>query len=271
MIDIHVRDSNFFSEKYPERINSYFNWIWDREPVDSDITVFSDNHIKEAETSKSKVKIAWLIEPPVIDSWIYDYVRENHEIFDMVLTFDERLLKLGSKFRYYPYGTTWIADKDRNIWEKTKGISAVFSNKNMTKGHSIRHKIFGEFRDMVDFYGNIALNPIDKKLDGHKDYRFSLVVENWDGNSYFSEKLLDCMLTGAIPIYWGFPKYCEIFDPNGFVYFTDSDQLKDIIPYLSKEQYESRIDAVRANFKKALEYVDLEKSLWEAGLNEYGG
>lgn len=262
MIDIHIRDSNFFSEQYPERPHTLFNWVWDRDPVNSDITVFSDCYIREAETSASKVKIAWLIEPPVINSFIYDYVLANHNLFDLILTFDESLLGLGPKVKYYPYGTTWIVPEDRKIWAKDKLISAVFSDKNFTEGHNIRHEIFSMFKNDIDFFGAMNNNRIEHKVDGHKDYYFSIIVENWTGNSYFSEKLLDCLLTGTIPIYRGFPKSCSVFDPNGFIYFNDSSELQNIIPHLNREQYESRLEAVRYNFEKALEFIDLEKSLW---------
>jgi hypothetical protein len=269
MIDIHIRDGNFFSDKKPVRANPLFNWIWDRSPIDSDITVFSDSFIREVETSQSKIKIAWLIEPPVIDSFIYEYIKENYNLFDMVMTFDESLLSLSPKFRYYPYGTTWIENKDRKVWDKTESISAVFSNKKLSKGHAIRHSIYSGYKDQVTFFGDIDSNYIMNKIDGHKDYRFSLIVENWDGNSYFSEKLLDCLLTGTIPVYWGFPNYANFFDPNGFIYFTEFTQLSEIIPHLTPEQYESRRDAILYNFEKAKECMDLDKNLWYYCLKDF--
>jgi len=266
MIDIHIRDNNFFSEKYPERPNPYFNWIWDRELVDSNITVFSDSYVREVEKSNSRIKIAWLIEPPVINSYIYEYASKNLNLFDRVFTFDEDLLKLGDNVIYYPYGTTWIGEGDRKVYDKTKLISAIFSDKAMTEGHSLRHSIYASYRDALDFFGAINNNRIDNKIDGHRDYAFSIVVENWDGNSYFSEKLLDCLLTGSIPIYYGFPKFNSVFDPNGFIYFTEFNQLKDIIPPINMDQYKSRLDAVKNNFEIAKEYISLEKSLWDSDL-----
>lgn len=267
MVEIHIRDSNFFSERYPERPNDYFKWVWDRVPVDSDITVFSDCFIREVETSRSRVKIAWLIEPPVINSFLYDYVEKNYNLFDMLFTFDERLLGLSPKFKFCPYGTTWIPEDARRVWSKSKLTSAVFSSKRYTLGHNIRHEIFEAHKGDLDFYGEINNRRIEHKLDGHKDYMFSIIVENWAGNSYFSEKLLDCLLTGTIPIYWGYQKFSEFFDSNGFIYFTSTDQLRDILPHLNAEQYNSRLCAVKANFEEAFKYIDLEKNLWERGLS----
>ena len=44
---------------------------------------------------------------------------------------------------------------------------------------------------------------LKEKEDGLCDYMFSVAIEN--SNQYFSEKLLDCFLTGTIPIYYATP------------------------------------------------------------------
>jgi len=268
MDKIHIRDGNFYSEQYPERPNKYFEWIWDRQPIDSDITVFSDNHIRDVEKSRSKVKVAWLIEPPVINSFIYDYAAKNSHLFDLIFTFDERLLKLGSKFKFFPYGTTWIHDPGKKVYDKTKLVSAVFSSKNYTQGHNLRHRIFSEYRNVVNFYGAINDKRIDQKIEGHKDYAFSVVVENWNGNDYFSEKLMDCLMTGTIPIYWGFPNYGKFFNSDGFLYFTNMQELDSIMSNLSMDLYQSKIEAVKDNFERAFKYIDLEEHLWKNGLKD---
>jgi len=268
MDKIHIRDGNFFSDKYPERPNKYFEWVWDRKPTDNEITVFSDNYIREVENSNSKIKVAWLIEPPVINSFIYDYAAKSSSLFDMVFTFDEKLLKLGPKYKYFPYGTTWIHDPGKKIYDKTKLVSAVFSFKNYTEGHKMRHKIYNKYRSLINFYGTINNKRIEQKVEGHKDYAFSIVVENWNGNDYFSEKLMDCLMTGTIPIYWGFPNYDKFFNADGFLYFTNMQELDNIMNNLSINLYQSKIEAVKENFELAFKYIDLEEHLWKNGLKD---
>jgi hypothetical protein len=268
MSKIHIRDNNFFSEQYPERPNKYFDWVWDRSPVDSDITVFSDSFIREAEDSKSKVKIAWLIEPPVINSFIYEYVANNHHLFDQIYTFDERLLKVDPKFKFFTYGTTWIHNPQKSIYTKSKLVSAVFSFKKFTEGHRIRHNIFDQYRDTINFYGSINNKRIEHKVEGLKDYAFSVVVENWNGNNYFSEKLMDCLMTGTIPIYWGFSNYGDFFNPDGFLYFKTLEEFKTIMDNLSMDLYKDKLSAVEENFVRAFNYIDLEEKLWYGGLKD---
>ena len=43
----------------------------------------------------------------------------------------------------------------------------------------------------------------DNKLAGLKDYMFTIVIENVVDDCWFTEKLMDSLLTGTIPIYWG--------------------------------------------------------------------
>lgn len=268
MKKIYIRDNNFFSDKYPERPNKYFQWVWDKELNGRPITVFTDSYIREVEKSKSAINVAWLIEPPVINSFIYDFVRKNYDLFNMIFTFDERLVGLSPKIRYVPYGTTWIHNPHKKVYNKTKLVSAVFSSKNFTEGHHIRHQIFRKYSNLVNFYGSINNRRIDQKIEGLRDYAFSAVVENWNGNSYFSEKLLDCLMTGTIPIYWGFPKYKNLFNPDGFIYFTNISELREIMSTLSMDLYERKLSAVKDNFNRAFKYIDLEEHLWKNGLKE---
>ena len=47
------------------------------------------------------------------------------------------------------------------------------------------------------------------KIDGLRDYRYHFCIENIKRDYWFTEKLIDCFVTGTIPIYWGCP---SIFD-----------------------------------------------------------
>lgn len=260
--EIHIRDANFFSEKYPDRPNPYFKWIWDRKPLSSDICVFTDNYINEAEKNGSRIKIAWLIEPPIINSYIYNYVRNNFKVFDFILTYSEGLLSIDKSFVFYDHGTTWIHPPDRKVYSKTKMTSAIFSEKKITPGHKIRHQIASKHESRIDLFGR-AYKPLKNKIEGLRDYRYQVTVENSRLNMYYTEKVMDCFMTGTVPIYWGCPKIGSIFDPNGIITFSDVADIKHILDSISEHDYLSRMDAVRINFAEAAEHVSLEKELWK--------
>lgn len=251
-----------FSSKYPERPCPYFVWKWLPERQDVDIIVFSDSHLAEAENNKSSVKIAWLMEPPVVSKAIYDYVRKNYNLFDYIFTFDESLLPIDKRFLYYPWGTTWIPESSRMIYTKTKGISAIFSNKNWTKGHALRHAVASQFKDFVDLMGK-GYRPIESKLEGLSDYRFSFAIENVMLDTQFTEKIMDCFTTGTIPVYWGTKKIVSIFDPYSIIVIDSIEDVRKIIYELDENYYNSRLSGVIENFEIAKKYLYPEKYMWE--------
>lgn len=266
MNQVHIRDLNFFSEKYPERPCEWFEWVWDRKLQDNYLTVFTDQYLHEALGNGSQHKVAVLFEPPVVSPEIYQFVEQHHDAFDYVCTFDERLLGKGN-FVYYPYGTTWIHEGYRGVYTKVKNLSMVASDKRFTHGQRLRHAVADRFRSNIEGLFGRGYNPIQNKVDGLAHYRYSIAVENCDINSYFSEKLMDCFLTGTVPIYWGFPKVLEFFDPEGIILFKDPVELDRVISTLSEDDYQMRLPAVQRNFERAQEYISFEKHLWETTLH----
>ena len=109
---------------------------------------------------------------------------------------------------WYPFGGCWILPEDRKIYPKKKLISIIASEKRETEGHKLRHEIIDAIRKdpvvskYVDVFGR-GYNPVDYKLEALKDYRFSIVIENEKTPFWFTEKLIDCFMTGTVPIYWG--------------------------------------------------------------------
>lgn len=262
MKKVYIRDSNLFSNQYPKRECPYFEWVWLPDKKDEDIVVYSDAHLVDAESSKSIVKIAWLMEPPVINDFTYGYVRKNYSLFDHIFTFDESLLSVDSRFHFCPWGTTWIPEESRLIHPKTKGVSAIFSSKNWTEGHKLRHAVATQFKDQIDVMGR-GYRDIESKLEGLADYRYSVIIENSKINSYFTEKIEDCFFTGTVPIFWGCPKIGDFFDLNGIIIFNTVEDLGIILNSISEADYNSRMCAINHNFKKAIDYMHPEKYIAE--------
>lgn len=261
-MNLHFRDSNFFNDNNPERPNPYLNWIWDRVPQDSDITLFSDCHLHEATTSKSRIKLAIIFEPPVINYDAYVFVRNNHNLFDYIFTYDESLLSISNKFVFIPYGTSWIGEADRKVYNKTKMTSLIASNKRWVEGHHLRHTVASLYKEHIDVMGS-GYRAINSKIEGLADYRYSITIENSKFNSYFTEKLIDCLVTGVVPIYWGCPRIGDFFDLNGIIIFDSAEELDAILRGISNEDYQSRMFAIKYNLKKAEQYLSFEKYIYE--------
>jgi hypothetical protein len=129
-------------------------------------------------------------------------------------------------------------------------------------GHIIRHQV-ANFIPNIDLYGTGCNRKIDYKEEGLSDYMFTIVIENFNEKNYFTEKLVDPLIVGTIPIYWGCPNINEFFDSDGIITFNDVDELKEIVSNLNIDKYNSLINSVNSNFKKSLDYEITEDWMYD--------
>jgi hypothetical protein len=135
----------------------------------------------------------------------------------------------------------------------------------MSQGHSLRLEIAKQLAETgeVDMYGK-AFNYIPRKVDALKDYMFSFAMENDCYQSYFTEKLHDCLLTGTIPIYLGAPDIGDFYNMKGII-VMDKDEEGNVVfdsDVLTKEYYYDNIDAVKDNYERALNCITAEDYIY---------
>tara|TARA_R110000751_G_scaffold170263_1_gene276913 strand:+ start:2149 stop:2991 length:843 start_codon:yes stop_codon:yes gene_type:complete len=225
-----------------EWVRDQFNW--------SGITVFTDLCLSRASEVTSKYKVAWLIEPRSIHPHIYSEILLYEDDYDLILTFDGQLLKRSDKYKRCLFGGCWVSDDEWSIYPKTKGGSIIASWKKEAEGHKLRHTII-QACPQLDAWGK-GIKPFDNKLEPLKDYMFSVVIENSSYDYYVTEKLIDCMSTGTVPIYWGCPSIGEIFNKEGIIHFSNFEEFTKL--KLSKELYHEMLPAVKDNFERAKQY-----------------
>jgi hypothetical protein len=206
------------------------------------------------EVTNNHNSIAWLIEPKEIAPYTYDFIVNNNNKFKKVFTHEKSLLDKGGNYELLPFGCCWIKPEDQKIYNKSKMISIISSNKTQTNGHRLRHDIINQLNGKIDVYGR-TYNPIDYKLDGLKEYKFHIVVENTKRDYWFTEKLIDCFVTGTVPIYWGCPSIGDFFDTNGMIIFDNVGELVDIVNNLSIDDYIKRLESIKNNFNKSKKYL----------------
>ena len=114
---------------------------------------------------------------------------------------------------------------------KTRPVSWVTSTASFLPGHKQRLRMIERLRPtgLVDFFGR-GLAPIERKWEGLAPYRYSIAVENHVGPDYWSEKLADCFLAGAMPIYAGCSNLEDYFPAGSFVRLdpTSADVAADV-------------------------------------------
>lgn len=244
------------------------HFVWYRGNESRSVTVFVDGEGSRAPFVDSDMKVWMLLEPPTIVPHLYKAatLKSVQDMFDYILTFDKTLCTLSPKFVYYPLGGCWIEESQRKIYPKTKDISIIASAKNFTLGHKLRHQIIKQTSVGVDVYGR-GYNPVESKLTALKDYRYTIVVENCKLDNYFSEKLIDALTVGTIPIYYGSAAITQTFNKNGILQIdniADYERVVSTIHAVGAEQtYASALQAVQTNFETAKQYTNTEDWLWE--------
>ena len=204
----------------------------------------------------------------------YDYISNNNKKFDLVLTFDKTLLERGENFVLNLYGTCWLHDTYINVWDKTKLCSMVTSNKRETSGHRFRHIITHYIVNnhiKVDIYGGNYLNlpymtcPAftkehscrhisNGKINALKDYMFSITIENSKEDYMFTEKLIDCFLTGTVPIYYGCPSIDKFFNINGIIVINTLMDLINVLSSICIDLYNNMKPYIEENYNIAQQY-----------------
>lgn len=202
------------------------------------------------------------MESPEITKNSYNWIRTNNNLFNIVFTHNKNLLDMVENFKFCPTGGCWIKPNDQKIYSKNKILSIISSGKNVTFGHRLRNNIVNIFKNNMDVYGR-KYNPIEYKLSGLKDYAFSIVVENAKEDYYFTEKIIDCFMTGTIPIYWGCPSIGDFFNIDGILTFDTIDELNNIINNLSLEYYNNKIESIKYNYEIAKKYLIAEDFIYE--------
>ena len=259
-IKLPIRDSLFAHNS----ISSFWNESefieWDRGEIKKDYVFLTDSDVHTVDSINGIKKYAWLLESPQVTPKAYDFVKLNHRKFDKIFTFDYEILKYENSV-FLPFGGSMLSKEDIKIHDKHKNISMMLSWKRDLEGHKLRHTIRNIYNG-ISFYGSGINGVNEKKVVSTKDYRFSIAIENCKKDFYFTEKIIDCFLSGTIPIYWGFPSIGRFFDLKGIITFDRVEDLNEILPKLNEELYHSMKDNVINNFNIAKKYMIAEDYLF---------
>ena len=133
---------------------------------------------------------------------------------------------------------------------KRTAVSWVTSDATQKEGHRLRMN-FKNFlyqqQFSFDLFGR-GFCPIDDKFDGVFPYKYSIAIENYSCDDYWTEKITDCFLSWTLPIYYGaknitryFPKESMLLiDPNRPEY-----SLQRIKEAMAADYYETHLDHIK--------------------------
>lgn len=277
-IKVKLQDISFYGDRSSSKLGSnHISIQWDRSFGFGSIVFFTDLALPLAdqEIYNDSFRVAWLIEPSAINSFAYQYLQQNHSRFHVVLTHDVKFAESIPNGKFCPNLMSWINEEDWKLYDKSKNISIIASEKCSTAGHQIRHFVIRNQlnTNKIETYGNAVGRPIENKIDSLKDFRFQIAIENCQIADYFSEKLLDCFLTNTIPIYWGCPKIEKYFNPDGILYCEKHDNIIRYINDMAENGEEVWLKAEKArieNFNIAKQFSNTENWIYHNILKDKG-
>jgi hypothetical protein len=211
------------------------------------------------------LKVYWQIEGRgVLNGQNISFPIEHKNKFDLIIASDPTILNECENAVLFPFGDCWIPLDEQKIHEKTKLLSIVVSAKRYLPGHQLRHKVIESINDKMDVYGRCC-NYIENKADALRDYKFNVCIENLQHTNWFTEKIIDCLRTGTVPIYWGCPNIGDFFNTKGFIIVNSLEDIVNVVNNLTEDDYTSRLEYIKENFDKSLQYGS---NLFERADNE---
>lgn len=207
-------------------------------------------------------RLCVLLESPINEC--YRYVDLYKQRFSTIFTHQQHLLEQGSPFREFYFGTNWLGEMSHEelstfastLPAKSKAVSFMGSIQHQNAGaYQFREEVarycLGD--DSIDCFGK-GIKEVEGKAVAIAPYYFSIAMENAASDYYFSEKLIDCILLETVPIYYGCEGISELLDPRGLLQFNTLDELKEILPRLTAEKYESMHPFALENKRRILEH-----------------
>jgi len=210
---------------------------------------------------RAKVSVM-VVEPEAVHRRNMLWLRLLWPRFYKVLASNAALLAAIPNGLRFVFGSTWVPDwRDVDI-TKEASVSLIASAKTYFEGHRLRHAVVERVQAeglLVDIIGR-GYKPFVHKSDGLAPYRYSVIIENVCEPSYFSEKLIDCLLCATVPIYWGAPDIGDFFDTRGMILCEGRDDIATALTRLSEADYAARLEFVRQNREKANTFANHELS-----------
>lgn len=268
-------------------------------PVKTSIKIFVNSKVDNTYINNNNIfKVFMQTEPRPLQESMLLYVEQNYNLFDLILTHDEKLLLLPNSVLFQPLRKYfWVRpplnSKIDNLFFKYvnhKTVSPIFDefdytdkkfiitmicgHKTTAYGNRLRIACWNKQNEIKIpkrcyksytmgsakiFPDNINTKYKCDKTEMFVDSMFHVAIENSSYKNYFTEKIHDCFLTHTIPIYWGCPNISDFYNSDGIIFFKDQNDFIEKINQLTPELYFSKIDAINENYEK---FINLQNT-WD--------
>jgi len=190
-------------------------------------------------------------------SWSDYYNKNLHKMCKYVLFHDKNLYSYDNVIEWVNSGfihdivshemfTKNLPDNMNFNSFKYKNVSFICGERNQFKdGYKLRENLTNYLTNKnlkVDIYGKHFIPNFDQniygqlqlKFNGLQNYKFSICIENSFEKNYISEKLYDCFVNNAVPIYCGAPNIFEVFNEKNLIKFNSLNECISIIEKINE-------------------------------------
>jgi hypothetical protein len=196
--------------------------------------VFGCSHLNE--TYQNSIKIAFFTENQIPDFNKADYAISQHHI-DFLDRYFKRSYFLGLLFVFNNRYLNIIRKKVLYSHKRKKFCAALISNDYWTdffRLEFIEELNKYKYVDMGGKFKNNVGGYIQNKLKFLSSYKFSIAMENTEGNGYLSEKIIESFISGTIPIYYGDYMADEYINPKSYILIRGKNDMFEKIEYIKK-------------------------------------
>jgi hypothetical protein len=250
-----------------------FQWVFNEYPEQNAPVVYFDDAIfRYLNDGYTGPKYGWLGESSEIISSILMGITSNKDVLKLrykkIFTNDRRVINIDPNFfQYNPPASNMPWIKEPKVYEKNKLCSYITSFKQFTSGHIKRMELFEKLKNNPKYQDHIFgrdYRYLPDKIDGLKDYMFSIVIENSIYPKYYTEKITDCFATGTVPIYYGDRSIEEDFDSRGIIFIDDLETFDNLTP----ELYQECLPYVKNNFEKVINLTTADDYIFSSITND---
>ena len=193
--------------------------------------VFGNNHLNQKYDNSIKIAV-------YTENIIPNFTEAEYAIGHYHINYLDRYFKSSIFLWRKLNNTKFLFYRNRviNNPQRTKFCAAVISN-----GHydAFRIKFINELNkykkiDMGGKYNNNIGGSVIYKIKFLSSYKFSIAMENSEGDGYISEKIIDSFLAGTIPLYYGDYMIDEYINPKSYILIKGEKDIVKKIKYIKK-------------------------------------
>jgi hypothetical protein len=247
-----------------------FNKVFPQKLKDVNFSFFFDCVPSSEELSLNPINIFAHDEPNEYFGH-HDWIIQNQKLFNVILTWSDKVLNNCDNAIFLPFGSTWLKPEQyEKNYSKQFLVSHVRGNLLKTHGHTYRFEYHDRSQKELNIpyrsWETAGIREIEEtcavaKCELFGDAQFGVVIENTSHRGYFTEKIIEMFLLKTIPVYWGCSNIGDFFNMNGIITFDNVDDLIYKLNNLDENYYNSCLEAVNENYDLALNYINYEENI----------